>query len=138
LRAWGFEPVAYFVWVKDVVALDPASNGMLRSGQKLEVVGPAGMGFWNRDRCEIMLIGVRGNPVCPAPGTQGERVWFARRGEHATNREEVYSDKPDCTLEWFERHWPNTPKVELNARRSRPGWTAWGAEAPAACAIAPP
>jgi N6-adenosine-specific RNA methylase IME4 len=95
MRAWGFKPVAYFVWVKDIVVLDPADNGMLRSGQKLDVVGPAGLGFWNRDRCEIMLIGEWGNPVCPAPGKQGERVWFARRGEHATNRDEVHSDKPD-------------------------------------------
>jgi N6-adenosine-specific RNA methylase IME4 len=120
LRAWGFKPVAYFVWIKDIVVSDPAENGMLRSGQTLEVVGAAGMGFWNRDRCEIMLIGTRGKPVCPAPGTQGERVWFARRGEHST--------KPDCSLAWFERHWPTTPKVELNARRARPGWTVWGNE----------
>jgi N6-adenosine-specific RNA methylase IME4 len=131
MRAWGFKPVTYFVWVKDIVALDPADNGMLRSGQKLEVVGAAGMGFWNRDRCEIMLVGVRGNPICPAPGTQGERVWFARRGEHAAGREDIHSDKPDCALEWFERHWPTTPKAELNARRARPGWVPWGAEAPA-------
>ena len=68
MRAWGFEPVTYFVWVKDVVVADPADNGMLRSGQRLEVVGAAGLGFWNRDRCEIMLIGSRGKPVCPAPG----------------------------------------------------------------------
>jgi hypothetical protein len=34
---------------------------------------------------------------------QGERVWFARRGEHAASRDEVHSDKPDCALEWFER-----------------------------------
>jgi N6-adenosine-specific RNA methylase IME4 len=126
MRAWRFEPKAYFVWVKDIIVLDPANNGMLRSGQWLEVVGAAGMGFWNRDRCEIMLIGVRGKPVCPAPGTQGERAWFARRGEHAAVREDVHSDKPDCALEWFERHWPNTPKIELNARRRRPGWAAWG------------
>jgi N6-adenosine-specific RNA methylase IME4 len=126
MRAWGFEPRAYFVWVKDVIVLEPADNGMLRSGQRLEVVGAAGMGFWNRDRCEIMLIGVRGKPVCPAPGTQGERTWFARRGEHAVMREDIHSDKPDCALECFERHWPNTPKIELNARRRHPGWDAWG------------
>jgi N6-adenosine-specific RNA methylase IME4 len=126
MRAWGFAPVAYFVWAKDIVVVDPADNGMLRSGQRLEVVGAAGMGFWNRDRCEIMLIGKRGKPVCPAPGMQGERVWFARRGEHAATRDDAHSDKPDTALEWFERHWPNTPKIELNARRRRPAWSAWG------------
>jgi N6-adenosine-specific RNA methylase IME4 len=132
MRAWHFEPVTYFVWVKDIILCDePAETGMLRSGQTLEVVGAAGMGFWNRDRCEVMLIGVRGKPVCPAAGLQGERVWFAQRGEHATRCEDIHSNKPDCALEWFERHWPTTPKVELNARRARPGWTSWGAEAPA-------
>jgi N6-adenosine-specific RNA methylase IME4 len=126
MQAWGFAPVAYFIWVKDIVVSDPGDNGMLRSGQHLEVIGAAGLGYWNRDRCEIMLIGTRGKPICPAPGTQGERVWFARRGEHAAVREDIHSDKPDCALEWFERHWPNTPKIELNARRVRPGWSAWG------------
>jgi N6-adenosine-specific RNA methylase IME4 len=129
-RSQGFEPVAYFVWVKDIVVEEPAANGMLRSGQKLKVVGAAGMGFWNRDRCEIMLICTRGKPICPAQGTQGERVWFARRGEHATKRDESHSDKPECSLEWFERHWPNTPKIELNRRGPpRPGWDCWGNEA---------
>jgi N6-adenosine-specific RNA methylase IME4 len=130
MRAWGFDPKAYFVWVKDIIVLDPMPSGMLRSGQRLEVVGAAGLGFWNRDRCEVMLIGVRGHPVCPALGTQGERVWFARRGEHASSRDESHSDKPDCSFEWFERHWPNTPKIELNARRARAGWERWGLGAP--------
>jgi N6-adenosine-specific RNA methylase IME4 len=70
--------------------------------------------------------------VWPAPGTQGESVWFARRGEHATSRDEAHSDKPECSLQWFERHWPTTPKIELNARRARPGWSCWGFGAPAA------
>jgi N6-adenosine-specific RNA methylase IME4 len=135
LRSWGFEPVAYFVWVKDIIAKEPSTNGMLRSGQLLEVIGAAGLGFWNRDRCEIMLIGTRGKAVCPALGSQGERVWFARRGEHAIKREDIHSDKPDCALEWFERHWPNTPKIELNARRWREGWDAWGFEAPRESAV---
>jgi N6-adenosine-specific RNA methylase IME4 len=134
LRTWGFEPKAYFVWVKDILVHDTsgagAGVGMLRSGQHLEVVGAAGLGFWNRDRCELLLIGVRGHPVCPPPGLQGERVWFARRGEHATRRDEIHSDKPDCSFEWFERHWPTTPKIELNARRRRPGWSSWGNEVP--------
>jgi N6-adenosine-specific RNA methylase IME4 len=129
MRAWGFRPVAYFVWVKDVVVIDPPDNGMLRSGQRLEVTGAAGMGFWNRDRAEIMLIGVRGKPVCPALGAQGERVWFARRGEHATTREEIHSDKPECSYAWFERHWPSTPKAELNGRRTRPGWKVFDLDA---------
>jgi N6-adenosine-specific RNA methylase IME4/ParB-like chromosome segregation protein Spo0J len=132
MRAWGFEPKSYFVWARDIVAVDGDHDicGMLRSGDRLEVVGAASTGYWRRDRCELLLIGVRGSPVCPAPGTQGESVWFAHRGEHAASREDSHSDKPDCAHEWFERHWPHTPKVELFARRARPGWARWGLDAP--------
>jgi N6-adenosine-specific RNA methylase IME4 len=135
MRAWDFKPVSYFVWVKDIVEINEAQRampGVTGLGRLFQAVGAAGTGFWNRDRDELMLIGVRGHPVCPALGTQGESVWFARRGEHATSRADSHSDKPDCAQEWFERHWPHTPKVELNARRRRAGWDAWGPETPTA------
>jgi hypothetical protein len=32
-RAWGFDPVGYFVWVKDIIVRDPSGNGMLHSGR---------------------------------------------------------------------------------------------------------
>jgi N6-adenosine-specific RNA methylase IME4 len=131
MRAWGFKPVAYRAWIKDIVLVgEPSASGMLRKGQKLEIVGAAGCGYWGMDRDELMLIGTRGKVPCPLPGTQGETTWFARRGEHAERREDRHSDKPNCAYEWFERHWPNTPKIELFARRERPGWARWGAEAP--------
>jgi len=135
MRAWDFKPVSYFVWVKDIVEIDEAQRAMLGvtgPSRLFQAVGAAGTGFWNRDRDELMLIGVRGHPVCPALGTQGESVWFARRGEHATSRADSHSDKPDCAQKWFERHWPHTPKIELNARRRRAGWDAWGPETPTA------
>jgi hypothetical protein len=78
------------------------------AGSGLKSSAPPAWEFWNRDRSEIMLIRKRGKPVCPAPGTQGERMWFARRGEHAATLDDAHSDKPGCALEWFERHWPNT------------------------------
>jgi N6-adenosine-specific RNA methylase IME4 len=134
MRAWGFEPKSYFVWIKDIVGVEISVERRvslgLGPGRIFQIVGAPGTGFWNRDRDELMLIGVRGQPVCPAPGVQGESVWFARRGEHASARETIHSDKPNCSFEWFERHWPNTPRIELNARRARPGWEVWGFEAP--------
>jgi N6-adenosine-specific RNA methylase IME4 len=30
----------------------------------------------------------------------------------------------------IDRLWPNLPKIELFARRARPGWDRWGADAP--------
>ena len=38
--------------------------------------------------------------------------------------------KPDQQYEHAEYHFPNIPKIEFNARRARPGWQAWGYEAP--------
>jgi ParB-like chromosome segregation protein Spo0J/N6-adenosine-specific RNA methylase IME4 len=132
LRAWGFKPVAYRTWIKDIVLIGEISaSGLLHKGQQLEVVDAAGTGFWGMDRDEVMVIGVRGKIPCPAPGTQGETVWFARRGEHATCPSDSHSDKPDVAHEWFEKHFPNVPKIELFARRARLGWKMWGAEAPA-------
>lgn len=84
-------------------------------------------GYWNRGKHEILLIFTRGNPVAPAMGDQlpswveGEAV-LAPLGDH--------SAKPEIFLEWIEKLWPNTPKIELNRRGpARPAWDAWGNEA---------
>lgn len=135
LRAWGFEAKSYFVWVKDIVELDvpPDIRTKLGIGERriLMTVGAAGMGFWNRDRDELLLVGTRGKPPCPAPGTQGESVWFAARPRDAKGKI-IHSAKPECSLTWFDEHFPNMPKMELNRRGpARPGWSAWGNESEA-------
>jgi len=128
MRAWGFEPKSYFAWIKDIVEVQAREPGaMLRSGDQLAVVGVAGNGYWNRDRDELLLIGTRGNPPCPA-AMQGESVWFARRPPRPDAARPWHSAKPDCSYEWFERHFPGLPKIELNARRRRDGWMPWGNE----------
>jgi hypothetical protein len=43
-----------------------------------------------------------------------------------------YSRKPDEAYELIESYFPNLPKIELFARRARPGWDRWGAEVPEA------
>ncbi|MGD9766790.1 MAG: Spo0J and IME4 domain-containing protein [Pseudolabrys sp.] len=143
LRSWGFTYKSYWVWVKDIVTLDLGEDerralDLIRKARGLHgddliqqrrlymTVGAQGMGYWNTDRDELCLLGVRGNPVCPAPGTQGESVWFAPRGRH--------SEKPDVAYAWADRHFPHTPRIELNCRKRRPGWQAWGDE----CTPAPP
>jgi ParB/RepB/Spo0J family partition protein len=86
-----------------------------------------GMGRWFLDRHELLLIGVQGNFVPPAPGTQGPSVFYERRGEH--------SAKPDFVAAEIERFWPTIPKIELFRRGApRPGWTAWGLDAAPAVA----
>lgn len=100
MRFWGFEYKSQIIWNKDRI----------------------GTGYWVRSKHEILLIGTRGNVPAPAPGTQWDSVIDAPVGEH--------SAKPDVFYELIESYFPNLPKIELNARRARAGWDAWGLEAP--------
>jgi N6-adenosine-specific RNA methylase IME4 len=100
MAAWGFRYVTNFVLVK----------------------AKAGTGEWNRNRHELLFVGVKGNPPAPAPGTQWDSVIEAPTGKH--------SEKPEAWLELIEAYFPTLPKIELNRRgAARPGWDAWGNEA---------
>lgn len=101
MAAWGFAYKSHVVWVKDRF----------------------GTGYWFRNQHELLLVGTRGNPPAPAPGTQWQSVIEAPVREH--------SRKPDEVYELIEAYFPNLPKIELFARHARPGWDRWGAEAPA-------
>jgi len=82
-----------------------------------------GPGYWVTGEHEILLIGVRGKVVAPVTAHFPSR-FEAPVGEH--------SEKPDQQYEHAEFHFPSLPKIELNARRRRNGWEAWGFEAPPA------
>ena len=100
MAVWGFDYRSQFAWAKDRI----------------------GTGYWNRNKHELLLIGVRGKIPAPAPGTQWASVIDAAVGKH--------SEKPDIFLEMIEEYFPNLPKIELNRRGSvRAGWDAWGNEA---------
>lgn len=89
-------------------------------------------GYWNRGKHEILLIFTRGDPVAPAMGDQLPS-WL--EGEAVRVAATDHSAKPEIFLEWIERMWPNTPKIELNRRGpARPNWSAWGNEAEAEAA----
>lgn len=99
LDAWGFSYVHHWIWDKQV----------------------AGTGYWGRDRHELLLIGRRGSPVTPLPGSQPETVFSEKKGRH--------SAKPDFFAGTIERLYPAMPRLEMFCRSPRPGWTAWGFEA---------
>lgn len=100
LRLRGFTYKSQYAWGKDKI----------------------GLGYWGREKHEIMLIGVKGHIDCPAPGTQWDSLVMAPRGEH--------SAKPEAFLEMIEQYFPTLPKIELNRRGpARPGWSAWGFDA---------
>jgi N6-adenosine-specific RNA methylase IME4 len=80
-----------------------------------------GTGYWNRNRHEILLLGIRGNIPCPAPGQQWESLISIKSTEH--------SAKPEQFLAMIEAYFPSLPKIELNRRGAlRAGWDAWGLE----------
>ncbi len=101
LAAWGFHYVTHAVWIK---------NRM-------------GTGYWLRNKHELLLIGRRGAPPKPADGTQ----WVSAIDADVRG----HSVKPDWQYDLIEQYFPHLPKIELNARRARAGWDAWGYEAPA-------
>lgn len=102
MEAWGFTYKTHAIWSKD----------------------KAGTGYWFRNQHELLLVGTKGNVPAPAMGTQLVSVFNCPTGRH--------SEKPLAAYEMIERYFPSVPKVELNARRARPGWKSWGNEAPAA------
>jgi N6-adenosine-specific RNA methylase IME4 len=100
MGSWGFSYRSHYIWAKDKI----------------------GLGYWNRNKHELLLIGTRGNIPAPAPGTQWHSVIEAPRGAH--------SEKPDIFLRMIEEYYPSLPKIELNRRGpALVGWDAWGNEA---------
>src|SRR5262249_15656767 len=100
MGAWGFPYSTNAVWTKDKF----------------------GTGFWFRSQHELVLVGKRGKFRAPAPAYRPSSVIQAPKREH--------SRKPDKLYAIIERAYPELPKIELFARNARPGWTAWGDEAP--------
>lgn len=104
MAAWGFAYRSHVIWRK------------VYPGKQ------QGMGYWFRVNHEILLLGTRGKIPCPAPGDNWGSVIEAETRGHSV--------KPDWQYELIEAYFPNLPKIELNARRARDGWDAWGLEAP--------
>ncbi len=102
LEAWGFELASSMVWDKDRI----------------------GTGIYFRQQHEYLLLGKRGNPITPAPGTQPASVLRARRSDHSAKPAEVYG--------LIERMYPGLPCIELFSRSPRSGWDVWGNQAEAA------
>jgi N6-adenosine-specific RNA methylase IME4 len=100
ITAWGFSYRTHMVWDKGVI----------------------GMGHYARQQTEDLLIARRGGLPVPAPENRPSNLVYAPRGEH--------SAKPEIFYDLIEQMYPGLSKVELFARSSRPGWTAWGNQAP--------
>jgi N6-adenosine-specific RNA methylase IME4 len=98
MSAWGFGYKTCMVWVKDQI----------------------GMGYYARQKHELVLIGAKGSLELPDPGVRPESVFFAPRTDH--------SEKPDAIYSMIETMYPTYKKLEMFARKQRTGWEAWGDE----------
>ncbi len=112
IDAWGFKYRASMVWVK--VEVREERSGLLAVRPQI------GMGYYARETHELLLIARKGDIALPNPDNRFSSVILAPRTEH--------SRKPEVVYELIERMYPNFSKIELFARRKRPGWTSWGVE----------
>jgi len=100
---WGFNPHSEIVW------------------RKLTATGKEafGMGRIVRGAHETCIIAKRGNPIIVSSSLRS--IFSAKVGEH--------SEKPDAFYDIVEKiTGTHTAKVELFARKQRPGWTCLGLE----------
>lgn len=72
---------------------------------------------------EVFLVGVRGRAYRYLRDKSTRDVFFAAVGTH--------SQKPECFQDALDRMFPEGERLELFARRPRPGWACVGNEAPA-------
>lgn len=99
VRGWGFHYKSQLVWPKQRV----------------------GTGFWVRNRHEIVLLCTRGKFPCPKPAPFKDSILEGEQGRH--------SAKPETLQDQVDAIWPDEAKIELFARRTRPGWDVFGNEA---------
>jgi len=100
LEGWGFEYVSEFVWDKQTL----------------------GLGFWNRNVHETLLVATRGKMPAPDPSVLERSLYSETRRDH--------SAKPVKFREIISAYYPDLPKVELFPRGTLPEtWHGWGNEA---------
>lgn len=102
-RSWGFEfKTRAFTWRK-----------LTKCGTRARM----GMGYWTRKQTEMCWLFTRGKPKRLSKGVP--EIIDAPRRRH--------SEKPDEQYEQIEA-LVEGPFLELFARKTRPGWAAWGNE----------
>lgn len=101
MRSWGFTAKTGGSWLK-----------LTKHGKK-----GFGTGYIYRDAGECWLLGTRGEPKALNHSTRN--AFYAKLGRH--------SEKPDRFYDDLERLFIG-PRLELFARKPRPGWDAWSNE----------
>jgi N6-adenosine-specific RNA methylase IME4 len=96
MTAWGFDYRTEWIWTKP----------------------HAGLGYWNRSKHEVLMLGVRGRVPAPAPGDQFDSVIQAKLGKH--------SEKPVIFRQMIDAMFTSQRGLEMFSRSNAPGWDSWG------------
>ena len=97
MNAWGFLYKTSAVWDKEII----------------------GMGYYFRNRHEIILVGIKGEFKPPLPEDRPPSLYQEKRTK--------YTKKPDYYYDMIEKMYPNCKYLELFARQKyNDKWTAWG------------
>ena len=117
------------VWCKGEVVLLAEQREPGTVVHRAELVQQVGLGQYVMTGHEYARLGVVGRVPTPVP--YRPMSWLlSKRGRHSAKPDEAYAE----WLEMARALWPDEDlrAIELFARDARPGWEAWGNEAPAA------
>jgi N6-adenosine-specific RNA methylase IME4 len=101
IESWGFTYRTSMVWVKDKI----------------------GMGYYARQRHELLLIATKGSPPTPHPSDRHDSVVTVASTGHSVKPLEFYTIIEDMYPAW-RGLW-----LELFCRCPRDGWVSWGNQA---------
>ena len=119
LEAWGYHVNGTAVWVKTKLDGSVSNMGLRRPFKASH---------------EIALIGVKNGFTKKMVSMNEPSVVIDKRihnWERKTSSVPTHSRKTELFYDALERIYPNANKLELFARRDRPGWTCCGNELPA-------
>ena len=103
MKAWGFKyKTIAFVWEKQYA-----------NGNAVNMMAP-----WTNKCYEICLFGTKGAMTKHLGSNRISQKVVTVRGTH--------SSKPEEVAHRIEQMFPDLKKIELFARRHRPGWDVWG------------
>lgn len=121
LDALGARYVTHAVWCK--VA---ANQTLLGSAEPTPLLG---IGQYLRGAHEILLLGVIGDGYAVRTEARNIPSWFVAPAPRDDDGQRIHSRKPQRAYEIIETR-SRGPRLEMFARTARPGWDAWGNEAP--------
>lgn len=126
MNKWSFKLKQTFIWVKIKKKENLSKN--IKDGILNENALSFGMGRLCRQSHELCLLGINNNNIYKILNNKSQRsVCFYQNLKH--------SQKPECLQDSLDLMFPDSldkpiNKIELFARRSRPGWLCIGNESP--------